>query len=118
VLKVISEFPLEVTYLKEWAVQPSFLEYPSIPEKPTICVAYLLHMHTNKEKIEWVVTSLTNKKAFQRKEEEPVYKCNRCEETAPPEILDIKISTIKKFRGMDPRNNRKAAIAAQLKTRY
>jgi hypothetical protein len=61
----------------------------------------------------WVPAGLANKEAFRLKEEkEPEYRCNVCNELAPTEVVDAKLDAMQENRGIDPRNNRRAAIQA------
>ncbi len=123
--KVIAELPLETTvYANEWALRVRYLHDTDNPSDEPKCVAYIFHRHlTGKsvrmddgahkaQEISWQPARLENREEFRAKKESPRYTCNGCTKEAPEAVVDEKLALMRKHRGYDPRNNRRAAIMA------
>jgi hypothetical protein len=127
--KTIARLPLKVIDgYPNWAVKPLYLESSEEPSKTPVCVVQLLHKHATGKmgtdgrwlkppEYDWVVAKMVNEKQFMQKQEMPKYKCSTCEQQTPQRVVETKMLTMKEHRGIDPRNNRRAAIEAATKKR-
>lgn len=120
----VAELPLETTvYANEWALKIRYLQETDAPGDPK-CVAYIFHRHLSgrsvrmedglhkAQEISWEPTGLENREAFVAETEPPRYTCNACTKEAPQDVVDEKLALMRKHKGYDPRNKRRAAIMA------
>lgn len=91
----------------EWSIRPVFIA--KTPDAKATVVIQLFHACAGREGRE--NTGLINREEFLAGKM-PKYECNHCEEPAPDFIVEEKLLAQGKYKGYDPRNNRRAAVLA------
>jgi hypothetical protein len=112
-LKVVATLP-EETVIREsggfWGLKPVFLENPNEPNSAPTCTVEVLHWQC-KDQGKWENCSLSNREEF-KAGDFPEYTCKQCGSQAPREVVEEKLLARKRYRGFDPRTDRRAAILA------
>lgn len=91
-----------------WALRPVFWVPSDKPKDRVQVVVHLYHTHTTGEQ---EACGLTNRDEF-RGGEFPEYECNKCAAEAPREVIEEKLLAVSRYKGYDPRNDRRAAVLA------
>ena len=108
--EIIAELDYEEV-IPGWLLRPVF----SVPRdetgrrpKVTINLFHTTCLKTGKKP---VYCGLVNRDEF-KKGSMPSYVCNKCAEEAPQIVIEEKLLAAKRYKGYDPRNNRRAAVLA------
>jgi hypothetical protein len=104
-MKIIAELDFE-NLDAEWSIRPVI--WVDKDDKPAVIIQ-LFHACPTDKKLE--NCGLVNRDEFLAGEM-PQYDCNHCEVSAPDFIVEEKLLAHDKYRGYDPRNNRRAAVLA------
>jgi hypothetical protein len=92
----------------DWALQPVFTVPRDKPKDRVQVTVHLYHTHTAGKQEH---CGLVNREEF-LSGEFPEYECNKCAAEAPREVIEEKLLAVSRYKGYDPRNNRRAAVLA------
>lgn len=106
--EIVAELDYEAVDLDGWAIRPVFWVPRDKPDDKPQVVIHLYHVHTTGEP---QFCGLTNRDEFLAGAM-PEYECNKCAAEAPAEVVEEKLLAAGRYKGYDPRNNRRAAVLA------
>ena len=108
--EIVAELDFEEVSLG-WLLRPIFSVPRESPnDRPTVTV-HLFHTTCLKKGRKPVHCGLSNRDEFGNGAM-PEYECNSCAESAPIEVVEEKLLAVSRYKGYDPRNNRRAAVLA------
>lgn len=95
----------------DWYLRPVFWVPRDEPEAKPKVVVHIHHRHADtKEPMQFC--GLVNREAF-LEGAFPEYECNKCVNTeVPTSVVEEKLLAESRYKGYDPRNNRRAAVLA------
>lgn len=91
-----------------WSLKPVFWVPRDEPDNKPQVVIHLYHTHVEGKQ---QFCGLMNREEF-LSGEFPKYECNSCAAEAPTEVVEEKLLAAGRYKGYDPRNNRRAAVLA------
>lgn len=108
--EIVAELDYE-EIIPGWLLRPVF----SVPRddtdrSPTVTI-HLFHTACLKSGKKPVHCRLVNRDEF-KAGAMPSYECDSCAEEAPRDVIEEKLLAVSRYKGYDPRNNRRAAVLA------
>jgi hypothetical protein len=108
--EIVAELDYEEV-IPGWLLRPVFLVPRDDTDKRPKVTVHLFHTACLKKGRKPVHCGLVNRDEF-RDGAMPAYECNSCAEEAPRNVVDVKLLAARRYKGYDPRNNRRAAVLA------
>lgn len=108
------EVVAELDYIEvipHWLIRPVFSVDRRTPDAAPRVTVHLFHTACLKSGKVPQHCGLVNRDEF-KAGAVPEYECNKCAAEAPKEVIDEKILAASRYKGYDPRNNRRAAVLA------
>lgn len=106
----VAELEYEVV-LPGWLLRPVFSTHRDRPDELPKVTVQLFHSACQKRAQGPEYCGLVNRDAL-KLGDTPKYKCNACAALAPESVVSEKLLAADRYKGYDPRNNRRAAVLA------
>jgi hypothetical protein len=108
--EIVAELDFEEVILG-WLIRPVFsVDRDSPDDRPTVTI-HLFHTACLKTGKVPQHCGLVNRDEF-KAGAFPEYECNSCAQAAPSNVIEEKLLAAGRYKGYDPRNNRRAAVLA------
>ncbi len=108
--EIVAELDYEEV-IPGWLLRPVFSVPRDEPDHRPKVTIHLFHTACLKKGKKPVHCGLVNRDEF-KAGAMPAYECNSCAEEAPRVVIEEKLLAVSRFKGYDPRNNRRAAVLA------
>ena len=108
--EIVAELDYEEV-IPGWLLRPVFSVPRDEPDSKPKVTIHLFHTGCLKRGKQPVHCGLVNRDEF-KAGALPEYECNSCAGSAPTKVIEEKLLAAGRYKGYDPRNNRRAAVLA------